>query len=111
MNANCDLLTPTFAPEAAFEVRACRVMPRASEDSELEKLKARLLRQTLNNVAIIGADGFIRHAANEAAALAWDTHFPLLVFPALFEEKAHAALAQVRRQAGVRRRSLELLSA
>jgi len=111
MNANCDLLTPAFAPEATFEVRACSAISRALEDSQLEKLKARLLRETLNDAAITCADGLIRHAANDAAALAWDTHFPLLMFPTLFEEKVLVVLAQVRRQASVRRRSLELLPA
>jgi hypothetical protein len=43
----------------------------------------------------------VRRAANEAAAIAWNTLFPLLVFPALFEEKAEAALHQARRQARI----------
>jgi hypothetical protein len=42
--------------------------------------------------------------------LAWVTQFPLLVFPALFEEKAETAMLQAKRQASVRQRSLELLS-
>jgi hypothetical protein len=70
----------------------------------------RLLAQTLNELTAPGAGGFVRHAAIEAAALAWDTRFPLLVFPGLFEEKAQIALMQFNRQASVRRRSLALLT-
>lgn len=109
MNTNCDLLTIIFTPKTAFEVHPSRAVSRGAEDSELEKLKVRLLRQTLNESANTDAEGFIQRAADEAAALAWDTHFPLLVFPALFEEKARAAVEQMRRQISVRRRSMELL--
>jgi hypothetical protein len=51
----------------------------------------------------------LRRAANEAAALAWFTPFPLLFFPALLEEKARAALRQGARQRCVRNRSETLL--
>ena len=51
----------------------------------------------------------LRRAANDAAALAWVTAYPLLVFPALLEEKVRAALRQYGRQAGIRRRSANLL--
>ena len=92
-------------------MRPSRAISRTSEDSELDRLKARLLRQTLDEVAMIDADGFIRRAANESAALAWDTRVPLLTFPSLFEERARTALARARHQVSVRRRSLKLLSA
>lgn len=71
----------------------------------------RSVQQALSEIARADADAFIRRAANDAAALAWDTHFPLLFFPTLFEEKARASLAQLRMQASVRRRSLELVPA
>jgi hypothetical protein len=50
----------------------------------------------------------IRRAANEAAALAWVTPYPLLVFPVLFEEKAAAELAVANRQQQIRKRTCEL---
>jgi hypothetical protein len=53
----------------------------------------------------------LRRAANDAAALAWDTLYPLLVFPVLFEEKIEAALRHATRQACIRERSRELLAA
>jgi len=52
----------------------------------------------------------VRRAANEAAALAWLTKYPLLVFPSLFEEKAEFALVRMEQQDRVRRISRELLS-
>jgi len=82
---------------------------RAIQETGLERLKNRLLREFLYE-ARPGANVYVRRAANEAAALAWVTPYPLLVFPALFEEKAGAALLQVERQKDVRRRSLELLT-
>ncbi len=89
------------APPAAF---------RAAQETQLEGLKDRLLRQALDDLTQPQANGFVRRAANEAAALAWDTRFPLLVFPGLFQEKTAAVLLQVERQASVRRRSRELLA-
>jgi hypothetical protein len=101
-----------FGPDTRFEVKPNLPTPfRALEGAEFERLKARLLAERL-----IGRGGqklarHLRRAANEAAALAWVTHYPLLVFPALFEEKADAALLQAQRQVQIRKRSLELLAA
>jgi len=50
----------------------------------------------------------IRRAANEAAALAWVTFYPLLLFPALFEEKFRHALRHAERQAHIYANSPEL---
>ncbi len=111
MNTDKQTLTARFAPETRFEVPP--VPPaafRAAQDDALERLKGRLLRQALNELAVPDANGFVRRAANEAAALAWDTRVPLLVFPGLFQEKTAAALLQVERQAGIHRRSRELFA-
>jgi len=111
MNTNYRRVPTRFEPETRFEVTP--VPPanfRALQETELERLKDRLLRETLNDPTVPQANAFVRRAANEAAALAWDTRFPLLVFPSLFEEKTQTALLQARRQASVRRRSLELLA-
>ena len=53
----------------------------------------------------------LRRAANEAAALAWVTFYPLLVFPALFEEKIAAALRHAERQARIYATSRDLVAA
>lgn len=105
-------LRARFAPETRFEVSPLPAVPfRATCATELERLKERLLRQAL--AAAEDAEIFapVRRAANEAAALAWTTPFPLLVLPELFEEKQLAARRHVARQRKVRARSLELWQA
>ena len=84
---------------------------RGTEETELEQLKKTLLWEKLE--AARGADlmARLRRAANEAAAIAWTTHVPLLVFPALFEEKADLAFSQAARQEIILERSRELLCA
>jgi hypothetical protein len=53
----------------------------------------------------------LRRAANEAAALAWMTSYPVLVFPVLFEEKARTSAAYARRQKQVKERTAQFLVA
>ncbi|HTD66360.1 MAG TPA: hypothetical protein VK846_07510 [Candidatus Limnocylindria bacterium] len=50
----------------------------------------------------------LRLALNEAEALAWQTDFPHLVFPALAAEKAQATVAWHRRERAVRGAAAEL---
>jgi hypothetical protein len=50
----------------------------------------------------------VRRAAKEAAALAWVTPYPLLVFPVLFSERPMSALAIAARQEQVLGASPEL---
>jgi hypothetical protein len=57
------------------------------------------------------ANSRLRRAANDAAALAWASSFPLLFFPVLFDEKAQAATVQQERQEKVLQRSRALLAA
>jgi len=110
MNANYQRVPTRFGPETRFEVRPVPPAPfRVTQETGLERLKNRLLREFLYEAGP-EFNGYVRRAANEAAALAWVTPYPLLVFPALFEEKAEAARLQGERQKSVRRRSLELLT-
>ena len=110
MNRNYKVPT-RFGPETRFEVRPAAAAPfRAIQETKFERLKSRLLREVLGDLTGPGLNVGVRRAANEAAALAWVTPFPLLVFPALFEEKAETAMLQAERQASVRQRSLELLT-
>jgi len=53
----------------------------------------------------------LSRAANDAAALAWVTRYPVLFFPVLFEEKAETALLRAERQEQVLQRSRGLLAA
>jgi len=68
-------------------------------ERRLEKLKDQLLRPTLETFSDSRLAKEISWAANEAAALAWMTVCPLLVFPDLLEEKVRAALKRWERQA------------
>jgi len=98
-------LIPHFAahpePSAPF---------RATQETEFEKLKYRLLTEKLLASGQPGLNAPLRRAANEAAALAWVTFYPLLVFPALFEEKSRAAIRQTARQARIYANSRELVA-
>jgi hypothetical protein len=72
-------------------------------------LKNQLLRNWLAKLTEPGRNSQVRSAANEAAALAWITPYPLLLFPELFEEKANAALARAVRQQEILRQTKELV--
>ena len=101
-----------FGPETRFELNPVPPAPfRAVLDNEFERLNNRLLRERLTdaNTATLGAD--LRRAANEAAGLAWNTAYPLLFFPALFEEKVLAALRRARRQQTILAETRELIAA
>lgn len=90
-----------FAPETRFELRPTPIVPfRAVQETEFERLKNKLLAEQLVE-ATPELNAPLRRAANDAAALAWATIFPLLVFPALFEEKIAAAVLRVERQARI----------
>jgi hypothetical protein len=107
-----DSRPPTeFGPETGFEVKPSPSAPfRARQEAELERLKAQLLAERLET-RDPQLDTQLRRAANEAAVLAWVTQYPLLVCPALFQERAEAALLRAERQEQVRQRSRELLAA
>ena len=95
------------APETRLAAPA--VPYRGRQESELERLKQRLLRQLLGRNTDPELNPPLRRAANEAAALAWLTPYPLLVFPALLEEKVQAAQNHSQRQSRIRRRSRGLI--
>jgi hypothetical protein len=91
-----------FVPEARFGQRPAPPAPfRATRENEFERLKNRLLAQQLAEVSTPELNTPLRHAANEAAALAWAALYPLLVFPVLFEEKTATAVRRSERQARI----------
>ncbi len=99
-----------FGPDSRFELQPTPAAPfRAVVQTRFDQLQRRLLTERLGKLWEPGLNSSVRRAANEAAALAWLSSYPLLVFPVLFEEKAEAALSQAARQTQVRRRSRELL--
>src|SRR4051794_3481930 len=81
-----------FEPLTRFEVTPVPAAPfRGTQETELERLKARLLLELLEQSVDVELSAPLRRAANDAAAVAWTTPFPLLLFPALLEEKAREA--------------------
>jgi hypothetical protein len=107
MNRTYKRVRTRFGPDVRFEVEA--IPFRATQTTELERLKERLLLQLLKQTGAPEQNVLLRRAANEAAALAWATLYPLLFFPTLLEEKARTALTQAQKQERVRRNSLTLL--
>jgi len=99
-------LPTRFARETKFAVKPHSPRPsRVLADAELEKLKHRLLRQQLEEAGDPALVPALHRAANEAAALVWQTPWALLLLPVLFEEKVEAAKRRAALQAQIRRRS------
>lgn len=110
MNANYRRVPTRFGPETRFELRPVPAAPfRAVQETRFERLKSQLLDERLETLTDPTFNSYVRTAANEAAALAWVTTYPLLVFPTLFEEKADSALQSAEKQEDVLERSRELL--
>ncbi|MDB6024512.1 MAG: hypothetical protein JWM68_735 [Verrucomicrobiales bacterium] len=105
-------LDTRFARETRFEVRplTAAVPFRAAQETQLERLKDRLLRRQLDNAPDAELNAPIRRAANEAAAIAWTTQFPLLLLPELFEEKTRDARRQFEKQTQIRVRTHNLFA-
>jgi len=100
-----------FEPETKFELKPAASAPlRAAHEDRFESLKNKLLIERIEAAFEPSFQSHLQLAANEAAALAWITPYPLLVFPALFEEKAETACERADRQAAIRERSRELLA-
>ena len=111
MNANYRRVPTRFGPETRFELRPVPAAPfRAVQETRFERLKNELLKERLGASPGPAFNSYVRTAANEAAALAWVTPYPLLVFPTLFEEKADSALQLAEKQEDVFERSRELLA-
>ena len=99
-----------FQPETRFEVTPLPAVPfRGTPETELDRLKNRLLKQLLDKTENPQLFAPLRRAATEAAGLAWFTPFPLLFFPALLDEKARGVQQQGARQHYIRLRSQNLL--
>ena len=111
MNKNYKQLATRFAPDTRFEVKPAPPAPfRATQEIKFEQLKDQLLLERLDQALDPQLNSHLRRAANEAAALAWVTRYPLLLFPALFEEKVKSAKRRAHKQQLVRARSAELLT-
>ena len=108
MKKNKLALEAQFGADTRFELRPTRA---ASPDAgDFERLKNRLLHIRLQETGEKW-EAPLRDAASEAAALAWTTVIPSLVFPVLFEEKIAAAVSQTQRQERILKKSRELIAA
>ena len=103
MNAKYRRLRTKFEPDTRFELKPVSRPPfRVVLDDAFDRLKARLLAESLGSAWQSELSSEVRRAANEAAGLARLTAYPLLVFPVLFEEKAEESLRKA--ASGKRRR-------
>ena len=101
-----------FEPATRFELTPVPAAPfRGAQETELERLKARLLLELLKQIQDAELSAPLRRAANDAAAVAWTTPFPLLVFPTLLNEKAQEAQQRHQHQQAVLTRSRRLMRA
>lgn len=93
------LLTPAGPLFAACTASCKKLLTR------LQSIKTALFREFRQG--LFGQDHLLQLALNEAEALAYETGFPLLTFPALAREKVQAVAAWRRHQQSVRRASIE----
>jgi hypothetical protein len=111
MNSNTIRILTRFGAETRFELAPVPAVPfRGTLESALDRLKERLLRERLIETTNTEFYAPLRRAANEAAALAWLTPYPMLVFPLLFEEKTAAARMHMAKQERIRLRSHNILA-
>jgi hypothetical protein len=107
MSAKGRPLQMRFRRETRFEVCSIVTAPfRGPIETRLEQLKHSLLQPVLRGTPNSELHSRLNWAAREAAGLAWLTPFPLLVFPALFEEKVTAARKYWAKQQKIRRTQL-----
>ncbi len=102
-------LPTRFARPMRFKVTPV-ALPRAEREARLADLKERLARQYAATMEPPALKPAIERAVNDAASLAWATPFPLLVLPALAEEKVNLVRRQADRQARILRRSAAFLA-
>ena len=79
--------------------------PATAAAEEFEQLKRKLLRERLAVESDAEIRRWLEHAADESAALAWTTAYPMLVWPELLEEASRAVGVRAERQRRIRARS------
>ena len=105
-------LNAQFEPNIEFELalQPGTVSPE-SVRIRFQELQNRLLEETLGQTPNPILRENMHGVANEAAALAWTTQFPLLIMPVLFHEKARSVRLQLEKQHRVSMRSQQLVDA
>lgn len=103
-------LPAQFGPPVEFELKpAPGVVSREREKLQFQRLQDRLLQEAGAGTQHTAVQRNLKRAAIEAAAIAWTTPFPLLVWPTLFLERAEAIRFQTERQEEILKRSEVLL--
>jgi len=80
---------------------ACKAFCRKAK-KQVAAVKEAILAESSR--ALAAPERLVRLALNEAEALAWQTQYPHLVFPALATEKVQAVVAWNARQQAMRQR-------
>ena len=78
-------------------------------EGHFANLKEELLGDLLAETDTLSLQPRLELAANEAAAVAWTTEYPLLVFPTLFDEFARRERVRDNRQQQIRAKSEKLM--
>lgn len=99
-------LRPYFDPETEFETEILSGEPLKETFATLHEA---LVAQTIQETETLGLHPRVKQAASEAAGLAWTTGFPLLVFPALFQEKVHRARREQEKAQRIKAETAELM--
>lgn len=95
-----------FDPDTEFEATLLEGAPLKEAFAELQEA---LMAETLELTGTLALHAPLKQAANEAAALAWTTGFPLLVFPALFQEKAERVRFREKKALRIKAQTADLL--
>src|SRR5262245_34673988 len=77
----------------------------SNEAHGFAQLKHKLLHERLAQETDPELRSWLERAAEESAAVAWTTPFPLLVWPELLEEASRTARSRVERQRAIRERT------
>ena len=99
-------LNAYFEPDEEFEAPLLEGEPLKERFTELHES---LVTDALVSTETLALHAPVKHAANEAAGLAWTTAFPLLVFPTLFTEKVETVRQQDERGRRIKANSAELM--
>jgi hypothetical protein len=78
-------------------------------ENQFAELKEELLGSLLGQTDTLSLQPRLELAANEAAAVAWTTEYPLLVFPTLLDEFARRERSRDVRQQQIRAKSEKLM--
>ena len=96
--------------EPSRQATAQRAGNRLPQRAHFEAMRTRLVQRRLQRLWTPRHADLVRRAAGDAASIAWETGFPLLAFPTLFDEHAGRAVTQADRQEAILTRSRRLLT-